>query len=138
MQTRCDTCRNILEANKEKGISLVEIMTQMKASKSAVYTMIYHLRNHKGVAIKLKGDRYFIGIQTEPKGKISKYNRHIQKRGVAPRPDITEITFPFTLPKDCHKVSPEKKDMLLDLLKQAAYFYGCAEELIKVDKLVAF
>ena len=138
MQTRSDMCRSILESNREKGISLAEIMTQMNTTASAVYTMIYHLRKEKGHKIKLKGDRYFIGEQSEPKANLSKYNRHIQKRGATPRPQIDEITFPFTLPKDCHKVSPEKKDMLLDLLKQAAYFYGCAEELIKVDKLVAF
>lgn len=133
--SRLDEFRKVLEEHKKDGISLPDIMAKMKATKSSAYSAISNLRMDKGYEVLQKNGRYFLGEKSATPSSKKKSTRSYVRH--APYQITNPIALPFALPKHYHRLPKDKHDQFIDMIGQAAFYYQCAEQLIKVEQLKA-
>jgi hypothetical protein len=130
-----EKCITYLEQHKDTGVSLKQLMDDMKLSKSAAYTLISHIRCDMGIPVKLnrKDMKYFIhqGKKKPAEKKKRAYVRHV----IPVEKILVDLDLPFDMPKEHAKIHPKLKGDFIDYIGQAAFFYWCAEACIRKEKL---
>jgi len=136
--TNIDKCIAYLEDRKDTGVSLKQLMNDMKLSLSAAYTVISKIRRDRGIPIKLnrKDMKYYIRQGKLRVNKSKEKTKRAYVRHIIPVSKIlVDLDLPFDMPKDHAKIHPQLKGDFIDYIGQAAFFYWCAEACIRKEKL---
>lgn len=137
--TNLDKCIAYLEQNKTVGVSVKQLMADLKLSLPAAYTVISNIRQHRKIPVKLnkKDMKYYIhqGKVTPSKKKNPAKKRAYVRHIVPVSKVLVDLDLPFDMPKDHSRIHPQLKGDFIDYIGQAAFFYWCAEACIRKEKL---
>lgn len=128
------TVLRILVAHADKGAPIDLILKEANCSGPQLYTAVHAIRDAKNIPIKLKDRNYFINAE-----KAQEYinNPTAHKSGPKsstdkePRPVKNLMCLTVPVPKNIHRLPPDKRSDFIDLLSKADFYYRCARGVIE-------